>query len=81
MPLLFRDVLGKVRTFALVVLLVFSPILLITSRFDTPAVWSLLFAALGLWALRRYWLTRSTGFALAAGVFFAAMLLLTDPAA
>lgn len=78
-PLLFRDVLGRARTFALVVLLTGSPVLLIASRFDAPLVWMLVFAALGIWALRQYWLTQTANYALLIGAFFAAMLLLTDP--
>ncbi len=79
-PLLFRDMLGRTRTFLLSLLLFCSPILFAASRLDTPAVWAMLAAVLGLWALWRWWLSSQRGFALVASGFFGAVVLLTDPA-
>lgn len=78
-PLLFRDLFGRARTFMLVILVIFSPVLLVASRFDAPSVWSMLSAMLGLWALRRYFLMRTVSDALLAVAFFTSMALLTDP--
>lgn len=52
-PLLFRREFGGTRTFVLAVLLLFSPVELVASRFSAPALWSLIFAVLLLWALWR----------------------------
>jgi hypothetical protein len=79
-PLLFRDVLGRGRAFLISLLLTFSPILLIASRFDSPVIWSLLSVVLMLWALRRWWQTSAAGFAIAASSAASAVLLLSDPA-
>lgn len=78
-PLLFRDLLGQARTFAFVLMLLFSPVFLLASRFDAPAIWSLTSAVLGLWSLRRYWLTQSPAYTLFAAAFFTGTALLTDP--
>lgn len=78
-PLLFRDWLGRIRTLALSLILFFSPVVLITSRADSPVVWTILIAVLGLWALWRYWDSRRSGFAILATVCLAAVLLLTEP--
>ena len=80
LPLLFRDVLGRGRAFLFSFVLAFSPVLLIASRADSPAVWALLSAGLGLWALWRWWQHAATGSALLATACFAATVLLTDPA-
>lgn len=80
-PLLFRDWLGRTRTLLLSWLLFFSPSLLIASRGDSPVVWTMLIAVLGLWALWRYWDTRRNGYSILATVLLAAALLLTDPTA
>jgi len=79
-PLLFRDALGRTRTFLLCALLAGSPVLLIASRTSSGTVWAALFAGLSLWALRRYWQERQAVHAALAAVFAAAMALLADPA-
>ncbi len=79
-PSLFRDLLGRERAFILSLLLAFSPVLLVAARFDTPTTWALLAAVGGLWALRRWWLTSGTGYAILGSSLFAGLLLLTDPA-
>lgn len=79
-PLLFRDALGRGRAFLFTLLLTFSPVLLVASRFDSPMIWCALCAVLGLWALWRWWRSGLAGWALAASALFAAVVLLTDPA-
>ena len=80
MPVLFRDILGRARAFLFSLILAFSPVLLIASRVDAPAVWALLSATLGLWALWRWWRQATIGSALLATALFVSMVLLTDPA-
>src|SRR5262249_54563357 len=53
-PLLFRDLLGRTRAFLFSLLLSFSPVLLLSSRSSSPAIWSTLFAVLSLWAIWRW---------------------------
>lgn len=79
-PLLFRDLLGRGRAFAISLMLAFSPVLLVASRFDAPAVWSVLSALLMLWALWRWWASSQAAYAVAAVALLAVMVLLTDPA-
>ncbi|MBZ0293587.1 MAG: hypothetical protein K8L99_13550 [Anaerolineae bacterium] len=79
-PLLFRDLLGGTRTLLLSILLLCSPVLLLASRFDTPVIWAMSSAVLGLWALWRWWRLRRAGDALLVAVCMGALLLLTDPA-
>lgn len=78
-PALFRNLLGRVRALVFSALLAFSPVLLVASRSDSPVIWSLLAAAVGLWALRRYWETGQKGAAVLATICLGALLLLTDP--
>src|SRR5262249_42677670 len=80
-PLLFRDVLGRTRTFLFSALLSFSPVLLLASRSSSPAVWSTLFAVLGLWAIWRWRTTTENRdhYAILATTFAAALALLSEP--
>jgi predicted membrane-bound mannosyltransferase len=78
-PLLFRDWFGRTRTLLLSLILFFSPTVLVTSRADSPVIWTMLAAVLGLWALWRYWDTQRGGYAIFATVCLGAVLLLTDP--
>ena len=55
-PLLFSRLLGKTRTLIFVLLLAFSPTLLANGRMDSPIVWTMLMAVVGLWSLWRAWL-------------------------
>ncbi len=77
-PLLFRGMFGSARSFIFSLLLAFSPIVLITSRSSSPAVWTVLFAVLGLWALWRYYERRQNADALWASGFFASMFFLSE---
>lgn len=78
-PLLFRPDFGRTRTFIFCLLLAFSPVSLLASRFSAGAVWAALFAMLGIWALRRYWATSRGSDAVGAIVAFAALLFLSEP--
>lgn len=79
-PLLFRDLLGQARTFLFCLLLTFSPVALVSARFDSPTIWAMLCAILALWALWRYWERQQIGYTLLASAAFVGLVLLTDPA-
>lgn len=78
-PLLFRDLLGRTRALVLTIILACSPAALIASRFGSPAVWSMLFAIVGLWALWRYWQQRQETYAIIAAVMAAGLVFLAEP--
>jgi hypothetical protein len=78
-PLLFRFVLGSVRTFVLVVMLALSPIVLATTRMDSPLMWAMLFVMLGLYAFWQYTQTRQNGYAIGAVVAMMMTIFVTDP--
>lgn len=79
-PLLFRDLLGRVRVFIMVVLLTFSPVLLVDSRMSSDIIWAMLFAGIGLWALWRYFAhENNAAIGVWAVVLFTAMALLAGP--
>jgi hypothetical protein len=78
-PLLFRSLLGRTRAYFFAVLLTLSPVLLVASRFGSGAIWTLLFAAVGLWAVYQYWKDARKGYGLTAMIAFSAMLLLSEP--
>ena len=79
-PLLFSRLLGKTRTLILVLLLAFSPTLLANGRADSPVVWTMLAAVIGLWSLWRYRETGHSRFALQTTLSAVAIVFLTDPA-
>lgn len=79
-PLLFRRLLGPARAFMFSLLLAFSPVALLAAREGSPAVWALLAAVGGLWAVWRCWETRRSGYALLAAACFTGLALLADPA-
>lgn len=78
-PALFRDLLGRGRALILSVLLLCSPTLLMTSRFSSPAVWSVLLAILALWGAWQWWQKRQSRYAIFAMVAAAGMIFLTEP--
>jgi hypothetical protein len=78
-PLLFRADLGRTRTFILCLLLAFSPVALLASRFSAGAVWSMLFAMIGTASFRRYWATSHASHGVGAITAFAALLFLSEP--
>ena len=78
-PLLFRSWLGRGRTFIFSLLLVFSPVLLIASRTDSPMIWTTLVGVLALWAFWRYYLTSRGHYGVLALTLAVSTVLLTDP--
>lgn len=78
-PLLFRDVLGRVRTLSAVVLLACSPVLLAAARLDSPVVWQMLAGLLTLWSIKRFAQQRTVTNSIIATVLFVSTLLLTGP--
>jgi hypothetical protein len=78
-PLLFRNLLGRSRTFLLVALLTFSPVLLLSSRFSSPVVWSVVFAVAALACGLRYLRGAGAAYALLATVLFAGVIFLSEP--
>jgi hypothetical protein len=79
-PLLFRQALGSVRTFALCLLLTFSPVLMIVSRESDGVLLSAGFVALMLWGAYRYWQTTRIVFVQVAIVALAGLIFLSEPA-
>jgi MFS family permease len=78
-PLLFRRYLGRLAALLMVIGLLMSPVLLLAARSMSGVVWSMLLAMIGGWCLLRFAETKSRGFALAASVSVAGVLLLTSP--
>jgi hypothetical protein len=78
-PALFRRGLGTARALLLSALLLGSPVVMITARTASPALWTALIAALGVWAAWRYWETQQRSHAVAALVLLTALALLTEP--
>lgn len=79
-PLLFRDSLGRTRTFLWAVLLSLLTTPLAASRSADGASFILLFTILAVWMIRRYWYTLRLRDAYWATAFVTAMLLLSGPA-
>jgi 4-amino-4-deoxy-L-arabinose transferase-like glycosyltransferase len=79
-PLLFRDLLGRTRAILFSLLLAFSPIALISARFDSSAIWAMLCAITALWALWRYGERKQISYTGVVSVSSAGLVLLTDPA-
>ena len=77
-PLLFRDYLGRNRTFILSFLLMISPSLFISSRSSEPSVWMAFFVMLTLWGFWRFWLTQSPTFSLIAMISLFSLLFLSE---
>lgn len=78
-PALFRDLLGRGRALLLSLLLLCSPTLLLTSRFSSPALWSMLLAIVTLWGAWQYWQKRHSRYAIFAMVMGACAIFLTEP--
>lgn len=79
-PLLFRDSLGRTRTFVWAVLLSLLTTPLAASRSADGASFVLLFTILAVWMIRRYWYSLRLRDAYWATAFVTAMLLLSGPA-
>ncbi len=78
-PLLFRDSLGKTRTFVWVALLTLLTIPIAASRLADGSTFMILFTVLAIWMIRRYWYSQQLSHAMWAMVFVAFMLLLSNP--
>jgi hypothetical protein len=78
MVCLFRDLLGRERTFIIMLMLAFSPVLLASSRFSSPVIWSMLFALLTLWGLWRFTQDGTPSYMVFASVMFASLIFLTE---
>jgi hypothetical protein len=78
-PLLFRGLFGAGRAFFFSLLLLGSPVLLISARSSGVAVWSLLLAGLALWAFWRARVTGQGSYGVVMVVAFAALILLSEP--
>lgn len=78
-PLAFRGRLGAARTLAFCTLLTFSPSLMLAAHFSAPVIWSLVFAAVMLWAFERFWRTDDRAYATVATVALVALCLLAEP--
>ena len=79
-PLLFRDSLGRTRTFVWSVLLSLLTTPLAASRFADGTCFMLLVAILAVWMIRRYWYSLRLQDAYWATAFVTAMVLLSGPA-
>ena len=79
-PLLFRDSLGRTRTFVWAILLSLLTTPLAASRSAEGASFILLFTILAVWMIRRYWYSLRLRDAYWATAFVTAMLLLSGPA-
>lgn len=77
---LFRDLLGRERTFVILLALACSPVLLASSRFSSPVVWSMLFALLGLWGVWRFSQQGTQAHIVFASVMFAGLIFLSEGA-
>ncbi len=80
-PLLFRWLFGRSRTLFACILLASSPVLLLSSRYSDPSLWTMLLAVLTLWALWRYRVTTQAAYASGAIVAFGSMIFLSGPGA
>ena len=84
MPILFRPALGATRALIISLMLAFSPVALIASRFSSPTIWSMVFAALALWGLWHDRQARSVGAdsawgRIAAACAAGALIFLSEP--
>lgn len=78
-PLAFRGRFGAARTLAFCLLLTFSPSLMIASHFSAPVIWSLICAAVMLWAFERFWRSDDKAYAAAATAALVVLCLMTEP--
>jgi len=79
-PLLFRDSLGRTRTFIWALLLSVLTAPTVSSRSADGGAFMMLFAALAIWSIRRYWYSRRLSDACWALAFIAFMVGLSSPA-
>ncbi len=77
-PLLFSQLFGKTRTFIFVLLLAFSPTLLAAGRMDSPVIWTMLVAVIGLWSVWQYRIRGQGRYAVQTTICAAVIIFLTD---
>lgn len=78
-PALFRRLLGVERSLLLSALLLGSPVVLISARSSSPALWAALLAVLMLWAGWRWWAVRRERDAILLLALLAALVFLAEP--
>ena len=78
-PLLFRESLGKTRTFVWTVLLALLTVPTVVSRTGDGTTFMMLFTVLAIWMIRRYWYSRQISDAWWAIACITFMLLLSSP--
>ncbi len=78
-PLLFRQSLGRTRTFVWALLLSLLTMPIVVSRVADGAAFMMLFAILAIWLIRRYWYSREQSDARWAIAGVTGMLLLSSP--
>lgn len=78
-PLLFRESLGRTRTFVWAALLALLTVPIVSSRTADGTIFMMLFTILAIWMIRRYWYLRRLSDASRAIVFITFMLLLSSP--
>lgn len=78
-PLLFRESLGRTRTFVWAGLLALLTIPIVSSRTADGTVFMMLFTIMAIWMIRRYWYSRRFRDACWAIAFLSFMLLLCSP--
>lgn len=75
-PLLFRNILGKTRTFIMVLMLAASPVILAASRLDSFVIWEALVTVVMLLSVWHYRQTQQTNHAIAIVVLMMIAVLL-----
>ena len=78
-PLLFRDSLGRTRTFVWAALLSLLTVPIALSRVADGTAFMMLFTLMAIWMIRRYWYSRQLSDALMAIAFVTFMVLLASP--
>ncbi|MCA9908902.1 MAG: glycosyltransferase family 39 protein, partial [Anaerolineae bacterium] len=78
-PILFRRALGVERSLLMSILLLGSPVVLVSARGSSSAVWAALLAALTLWAGWRWWAERRERDAILLLIFCAGLIFLAEP--
>ncbi|MCY3798693.1 MAG: hypothetical protein OXG84_12850 [Chloroflexi bacterium] len=78
-PLLFRESLGRTRTFVWAALLALLTVPIVSSRTADGTVFMMLNTILAIWMIRRYWYSRRFSDASWAVAFLTCMFLLSSP--
>ncbi|MDE2854348.1 MAG: hypothetical protein OXN88_09275 [Chloroflexota bacterium] len=79
-PLLFRESLGRTRTFIWALLLSVLTAPMVSSRSADGGAFMMLFTVLAIWSIRRYWYSRRLSDACWAIAFITFMVWLSSPA-